>query len=124
MATLQPSTFTIIGKPIPRVEGVDKVTGAAAYTADVLPEGVVWARNVRSSFPHARILSIDTSKARATPGADIPAKKVSTSSSARISCLALPSDSDCFPATAADNRSSIICRSDSGFPRCESTGCS
>jgi CO/xanthine dehydrogenase Mo-binding subunit len=79
MATPQPSTFTIIGKPIPRVEGVDKITGAAAYTADVLPEGMVWAKNVRSPLPHARIVSIDTLKARAMPGvlavitaADIP----------------------------------------------------
>ena len=69
----------IIGKPIPRVEGVGKVNGAAAYTADVAPPMTVWAKNVRSPFPHAHILSIDTSRALAVPGvlavvtaADIP----------------------------------------------------
>ena len=69
----------VIGKPIPRVEGVGKVNGAAAYTADVAPPMTAWAKNVRSPFPHARILSIDTSRALAVPGvlavvtaADIP----------------------------------------------------
>ncbi len=79
MTTAPPPAFTIIGRPIPRVEGVGKVNGAAAYTADVVPPGTVWAKNVRSPFPHARILSIDASRARAMPGvlavvtaADIP----------------------------------------------------
>ena len=71
--------FTIIGRPIPRVEGVDKVNGSASYSADVVPPGTVWAKNVRSPLPHARIVSIDTSQALAMPGvlavvtsADIP----------------------------------------------------
>ena len=79
MATGQAPTFMVIGKPIPRVEGVGKVNGAAAYTADVAPPMTVWAKNVRSPFPHARILSIDASRALAVPGvlavvtaADIP----------------------------------------------------
>ena len=79
MATGQAPTYMVIGKPIPRVEGVGKVNGAAAYTADVAPPMTVWAKNVRSPFPHARILSIDTSRALAVPGvlavvtaADIP----------------------------------------------------
>ena len=61
------------------MEGVDKVNGSASYTADVLPAGTVWAKNVRSPYPHARILSIDASRALAMPGvlavvtaADIP----------------------------------------------------
>ncbi len=67
--TISPApAFTIIGRPIPRIEGVDKVNGSAAYTADVTPPGTVWAKNVRSPYPHARILSIDASRARAMPG--------------------------------------------------------
>ena len=79
MTTSPAPAFTIIGRPIPRVEGVDKVNGSAAYTADVVPPGTVWAKNVRSPFPHARILSIDASRSLAVPGvlavvtaADIP----------------------------------------------------
>ncbi len=67
--TISPApAFTIIGRPIPRIEGVDKVNGSAAYTADVTPPGTVWAKNVRSPYPHARILSIDASRALAMPG--------------------------------------------------------
>ena len=68
MTTSPAPAFTIIGRPIPRIEGVDKVNGSAAYTADVTPPGTVWAKNVRSPYPHARILSIDASQALAMPG--------------------------------------------------------
>ena len=57
-----------VGKPTGRVEGVEKVTGAAKYTFDVAVEGVLWAKALLSPHPHARILSIDTSAARALPG--------------------------------------------------------
>jgi CO/xanthine dehydrogenase Mo-binding subunit len=35
--------FTVIGKPVPRVEGPDKVTGRAKYSADYQPAGLLWA---------------------------------------------------------------------------------
>jgi CO/xanthine dehydrogenase Mo-binding subunit len=60
--------FTVIGRPVPRVEGVDKVSGSARYTADYNPPGMLWARNVRSPLPHARIVSIDATRALALPG--------------------------------------------------------
>jgi CO/xanthine dehydrogenase Mo-binding subunit len=60
--------FQVIGKPVPRVDAVDKVTGAARYAADVNLPGMLWAKFVRSPHPHARIRSIDTSKAEALPG--------------------------------------------------------
>ena len=68
MTTAPAPAFTVIGRPIPRVEGVDKVNGSASYTADVVPPGTVWAKNVRSPLPHARIVSIDASRALAMPG--------------------------------------------------------
>src|SRR5581483_11783529 len=60
--------FTVLGKAIPRVEGPDKVRGRAIYTADVTPGGSLWARNVRSPHPHARVVSINTARALAVPG--------------------------------------------------------
>src|SRR3989442_1503892 len=60
--------FEVVGKPIPRVEGPSKVTGRAQYTADVLLPGTLWAKNVRSPFPHARIVAIDASRALRLPG--------------------------------------------------------
>jgi CO/xanthine dehydrogenase Mo-binding subunit len=73
----------VIGKPIARVEGPDKVTGRARYSADISLTNLLWAKNVRSPHAHARIISIDTSRALRVPGvrkvitaADIPNKRI------------------------------------------------
>ena len=57
-----------VGAPVPRVDGPGKVTGDASYAADVPAEGTLWAKPLRSPHAHARVLSIDTSRARAVPG--------------------------------------------------------
>lgn len=51
-----------------RVEGRDKVTGAARYAADASMPGMLWAAFLLSPYPHARIASVDVSRARALPG--------------------------------------------------------
>ena len=61
-------TGTAVGHDVPRVDGAEKVSGSATYAADVKLEGVLWAKTVRSPYPHARILSIDSSAAKALPG--------------------------------------------------------
>src|SRR5439155_22721799 len=75
--------FMVLGRPIPRVEGPDKVTGRTRYTADFVLPNTLWAKNVLSPYPHARILAIDTSRALQAPGvravlraADIPFKRI------------------------------------------------
>jgi CO/xanthine dehydrogenase Mo-binding subunit len=72
-------SFSSIGKPTPRIEGVQKVSGEALYTADYLLPGTIWGKVLRSPYPHARIRRIDTSRAQSQPGvmavltaADIP----------------------------------------------------
>ncbi len=57
-----------IGAPTPRVDGVDKTTGRAIYTADILPEGALFAKTLRSPYAHARIRSINISAAEQLPG--------------------------------------------------------
>jgi CO/xanthine dehydrogenase Mo-binding subunit len=57
-----------IGKRTPRPDGADKVTGRAAYAADTNMPGMIWGKVLRSPHAHARIKSIDTSKAAALPG--------------------------------------------------------
>jgi CO/xanthine dehydrogenase Mo-binding subunit len=57
-----------IGKRTPRPDGADKVTGRAAYAADTTMPGMIWGKVLRSPHPHARIKSIDTSKAEKLPG--------------------------------------------------------
>ena len=60
--------FSAIGKAASRAEGPDKVAGKAAYAADKIFPGVVWGKTVRSQLPHARIIRIDASRAKAYPG--------------------------------------------------------
>ena len=55
------------GRPI-RLDAHDKVTGRAAYPADLRPDGVLYGRVLRSPHPHARIVGVDTRRAEAHPG--------------------------------------------------------
>lgn len=71
--------YKFVGKPIPRLEGADKVSGKTRYAADIEIPGALWAKILRSPLPHARIVNVDTSKAAKLPGvhaiitgADIP----------------------------------------------------
>ena len=57
-----------IGQRTIRPDGVDKVTGRAAFGADATMPGMIWGKVLRSPHAHARIRSIDTSKAEALPG--------------------------------------------------------
>jgi 4-hydroxybenzoyl-CoA reductase alpha subunit len=60
--------YSVIGKDIPRVDGREKATGAAIYTDDIKLPGMLHGKLLRSPIPHARIRSIDVSKARRLPG--------------------------------------------------------
>lgn len=57
-----------VGKPHTRVEGAEKVTGRAQYAYDIQLPAQLYARVLRSPHPHARVISIDASKAEALPG--------------------------------------------------------
>jgi CO/xanthine dehydrogenase Mo-binding subunit len=58
----------VIGKPLGRPDGVDKVTGTGRYAADFGLPGMLWGKALHSPYAHARILKIDTSAAKALPG--------------------------------------------------------
>jgi xanthine dehydrogenase YagR molybdenum-binding subunit len=57
-----------IGKSISRLDAVQKVTGAARYTFDIQLPGMLYARQVVSPWPHAKVISIDTSATERYPG--------------------------------------------------------
>ncbi|MDJ0923183.1 MAG: xanthine dehydrogenase family protein molybdopterin-binding subunit [Acidimicrobiia bacterium] len=59
---------TYVGNRVARVDSVDKVTGRAVYGVDVALPGMLHGAVVRSPYPHARIVSIDTSAAERAPG--------------------------------------------------------
>ncbi|WP_186188703.1 xanthine dehydrogenase family protein molybdopterin-binding subunit [Burkholderia gladioli] len=59
---------TLVGQPVKRVDGRLKLTGAARYTADQHPAGMVHAYGVFSTIANGRIQQIDTREARRVPG--------------------------------------------------------
>jgi len=62
------SELSVIGGRVPRVDAMEKVTGQAKYAADYSLPDMLWCKLLRSPYPHARILNIDTSKAERLPG--------------------------------------------------------
>lgn len=60
--------FNVVGERLPRYDGADKVTGKAIFGPDVALPGMLYGFILRSPHAHARILSIDTSRAEALPG--------------------------------------------------------
>lgn len=60
--------LTWIGTRSIRPDGLDKVTGRARFSADLMLPGMLEGAVARSPHPHARILSIDTAVAEAMPG--------------------------------------------------------
>jgi len=73
------SETRVVGKPLPRIDGVSKVRGEAIFTGDVQLPGMLVGKFLPSPHAHAEILSIDTCQAEALPGvhavitgADIP----------------------------------------------------
>jgi CO/xanthine dehydrogenase Mo-binding subunit len=74
--------FKVVGKPLPRLDGPDSVTGRAIYTVDVALAEMLHVKLFRSSVPHAKIRRLDVSRARALNGVaavltadDVPAKR-------------------------------------------------
>ena len=57
-----------VGKPQQRWDGLAKATGRARYTADVQLPGMLYAKLVSATVPHAKVVSVDTSAAEGHPG--------------------------------------------------------
>ncbi len=62
------SDYAVVGKPLPRVDAREKVTGSASFVADVRLPGMLRGKILRSPFPHARILHVDTTRAERLKG--------------------------------------------------------
>ncbi len=63
-----PAQHSIIGHDAPRIDAIPKVTGAAEFAGDLRLHGMTFGRLLRSPYAHARIVSIDASRAEALPG--------------------------------------------------------
>ncbi|MFQ5911981.1 MAG: xanthine dehydrogenase family protein molybdopterin-binding subunit [Nitrospinota bacterium] len=61
-------SLAIVGKSVPRVDGLPKVTGRAQYVADLSLPGMLHAAVLRSPHPHALLKRVDAGEARKVPG--------------------------------------------------------
>ncbi|MBI2171078.1 MAG: xanthine dehydrogenase family protein molybdopterin-binding subunit [Chloroflexi bacterium] len=68
MATTKERAYKYVGARVRKMDALERVTGRAAYGADITLPGMLVGKVLRSPHPHARILSIDTTKAEALPG--------------------------------------------------------
>ncbi|HEX2227463.1 MAG TPA: xanthine dehydrogenase family protein molybdopterin-binding subunit, partial [Candidatus Binatia bacterium] len=57
-----------VGRNVPRVDGLEKVTGTAKFVGDLVLPGMLYGKILRSTYPHAVIRAIDTSQAQSLPG--------------------------------------------------------
>ncbi len=67
-AATGPNVTRLVGQSMPSLEAPDKAAGRIEYMADLTVPGMAYAKVVRSPLPHARIVSIDASEARAMSG--------------------------------------------------------
>jgi 4-hydroxybenzoyl-CoA reductase subunit alpha len=64
----QKSDLTVVGRPLPKIDAWGKVTGETRYADDLVLPRMAFGKLLRSPHAHARIVSIDTARARALPG--------------------------------------------------------
>ena len=58
----------VIGQRLPKLDAPDKATGRTVYGHDVRLPGMLHGRILYSRYPHARVLSVDVSRALKLPG--------------------------------------------------------
>ncbi len=71
--------FKVVGKRVERVDAFERLRGEAKYASDIYLPGMLYVKVLRSPHPHARVIKVDSEKARALPGvkailtpADVP----------------------------------------------------
>lgn len=63
--------FEAVGKRVPLIDSCSKATGESQYVDDLRVNGMLHCKLIRSPFSHARILHIDTSRAKSLPGVKV-----------------------------------------------------
>lgn len=67
----KPEAFTIMGKPVLRLDSIEKVTGRAKFTGDLREPGMLYARILRPPAHGAKLIGVDTSGAKNIEGTRI-----------------------------------------------------
>lgn len=104
--------FHVINHSVPRIDGVEKVTGQARYAGDIYMEDMLYAGVKRSGKTSARVVSINADKARAIPGVkavvtcyDLPRMKSWASYMYLTDVIRYPGD--CVAMAAAETKTAL-----------------
>lgn len=65
---IEPDDDASVGRPLMRVDAVEKAIGIAEYCDDVFLDGCLVGKVLRAAYPRAEVLSLDTSRAKALDG--------------------------------------------------------
>ena len=68
MSTDRKHEFSVVGRPLPKIDAWTKVTGETKYTDDLVLPRMAYAKLLRSPHGHARLKRVDAARARALPG--------------------------------------------------------
>jgi xanthine dehydrogenase molybdenum-binding subunit len=60
--------YSVVGRSVPKIDGGLKVTGMARYIDDIELPNMLYGKILRSRYPHAKILRINTERAWRVPG--------------------------------------------------------
>jgi xanthine dehydrogenase YagR molybdenum-binding subunit len=117
-----PENPTLISRDIPRLDGLGKASGKVKYPSDVRPDGMLFGVMLYSPHAHAKIKSIDASKAETMPGVkavhliakagatlryqgdDIAAVAAETEEQARDAARAIEVDYEILPHVATESQ--------------------
>jgi CO/xanthine dehydrogenase Mo-binding subunit len=64
------SELRVVGKPVVRIDAADKVSGGLRYATDATDPEMLWGMTLRSPHAHARLVKLDTSRARDLAGVE------------------------------------------------------
>lgn len=66
--SLAATDLAVLGRRIPRAQGLGIVTGLGRYVQHMVPTGTLFMKTLRSPYPHAKVTSVDISAAEKLPG--------------------------------------------------------
>lgn len=98
------SQTNIIGRRVPLVDAMKKTTGEGFYTDDIKLPGMLVGKILRSPYPHARIVKIDTAKAEALPGVHVVLTGDEPGAQNRFGVLPISRDEISLPKPGAAGR--------------------
>src|SRR5450759_3893428 len=98
----------VVGKPIPRVDGYERVSGTAVFPLDVILPDMLYGAILRCPHAHATVKRVDTAKAREMPG--VRAVLTDADPETQIGWFSAPGPVSYTHLRAHETRHDLVCR--------------